>query len=233
MLSSDYLGSTTLHQVSCLKEILLCPDCNITRSTSQHTQTHSTRLVALTGEGKRKTSAPSVPLPIQPTTLIKIEDCRSAMSASGTTNNSNTTHHHHHQSTIYDPMKNNSIQTATITTAVQTNDMSPDIATTAHHLYYHSDGNLIQIAPQSSQTGMLETHNMTVSTSPISHRCLSNVNEHSDSEAVENNSMALPDGKSENNCITFFVSRYVEITSKYFLKNTDMTKNVIIIKKLT
>lgn len=101
-------------------------------------------------------------------------------------------------------MKTNSIQTATITTAVQTNEMSPDIATTAHHLYYHSDGNLIQIAPQNSQTGMLEPHNMTVQTSPISNRCLSNVNEHIDSEAIESHSLALPDGKFE--IIHFFLS---------------------------
>lgn len=94
-------------------------------------------------------------------------------------------------------MKTNSIQTATITTAVQTNEMSPDIATTAHHLYYHSDGNLIQIAPQSAQTGMLEPHNMTQPSSPISHRCLSNTNEHIDSEAVESHSLAMPDGKFE------------------------------------
>lgn len=116
-------------------------------------------------------------------------------------------------------MKTNSIQTATITTAVQTNEMSPDIATTAHHLYYHSDGNLIQIAPQSTQTGMLESHNMTVPASPVSHRCLSNANEHIDSETIESHSQALPDGKFKNYNF-FVVTDYVYSGYLQYVQNT-------------
>lgn len=120
LLGSDYLtatASTTLHQ---------------------HTQTHSTRLVALT-ETKRKPNNTSgnIPLPIPSHTLIKIEDCSGSTSCGGNTAT------HHQQSTIFEQEKS-TIQTSTIATSVQTNDVPA-------HLYYQHP-NLIQIAPHNPQT---------------------------------------------------------------------------------
>ena len=88
---------------------------------------------------------------MQPTTLIKIED------SGGTTTTSAAAHHHHHhhhQSSLFDPCKTSSIQTSTITAAVQTNEMSPNIPSHHHHhqMYFESDGNLIQISPHIPHT---------------------------------------------------------------------------------
>lgn len=122
---------------------------------------------------------------MQPTTLIKIEDCSTA-----TGNGCGSTSTTHHQSTIYEPCKTNSIHTSTITTAVQTNDMSPDI-TSHHQLYYHSDGNLIQIAPHSHSTGVLE-QTLVASRSPITvARCITPPDEN---DNLDNSSLAGPEG---------------------------------------
>lgn len=122
---------------------------------------------------------------MQPTTLIKIEDCSTA-TGSGCGSTSTT----HHQSTIYEPCKSNSIHTSTITTAVQTSDLSPDI-TSHHQLYYHSDGNLIQIAPHSHSSGVLEQA-IVSSRSPITvSRCLTPPDEN---ENVDNSSVTGPEG---------------------------------------
>lgn len=106
---------------------------------SQHTQTHSTRLVALASDNnnKRKSSHNStIPLPIQPTpTLIKIEDSM-----------------HTGVPTLapFEP-KSAGLQTATIT-ATQTNDVAPDIATQLSNYYqtHGLHGNLIQLTPHTS-----------------------------------------------------------------------------------
>lgn len=98
----------------------------------------------MTSENKRKTNptqtGQSIPLPIQSApTLIKIEDC----SNSSANNNAGTitTMNHH---SAYDPK---AIQAATITTAVQTNDVSPDIAAQLSYYQTHGlHGNLIQIS---------------------------------------------------------------------------------------
>ncbi|XP_055715302.1 protein winged eye isoform X3 [Phlebotomus papatasi] len=120
LIGSDYLAaSTTLHQ---------------------HTQTHSTRLVALTSDpGKRKTGAnhppPGIPLPIPSHTLIKIEDCAgTSTSCSGSTSGP-------HQSTIFD----NSSDKAAIQTTAAVTEMTPSLP----QLYYQPSNNLIQIAPTS------------------------------------------------------------------------------------
>lgn len=130
MLSSDYLAtasSTTLHQ-------------------QQHTQTHhSTRYVALTSDGNKRTSSnkstasnmsmscqPTIPMPIPSHTFIKIEDCSG--SAASSCNNSTQIFHEQEKT----------IQTATIAT-------SPDIAP---QLLFQQ-GNLIQITPSAKTTSTL------------------------------------------------------------------------------
>ncbi|XP_055326828.1 protein winged eye isoform X6 [Sitodiplosis mosellana] len=132
--ASDYLSAgTTLHQ---------------------HTQTHSTRLVALASDSsnKRKTSHnPTIPLPIQPApTLIKIEDTVPTLAP-------------------FEP-KSSGLQTATIT-ATQTNDVVPDIASQLGNYYqtHGLHGNLIQLAPHTSvgatQTLSNNGNNQTISAS--------------------------------------------------------------------
>lgn len=96
---------------------------------------NSTRLVALSSDngGKRKISNP---LPIQPApTLIKIED-------------SATTTSHCNTLASFEP-KSTAIQTATITTAVQPNEIPHEIATQLNNYYqtHGLHGNLIQITP--------------------------------------------------------------------------------------
>ncbi|XP_021705232.1 flocculation protein FLO11-like isoform X2 [Aedes aegypti] len=130
MLSSDYLAtasSTTLHQ-------------------QQHTQTHhSTRYVALTSDGNKRTSSnkstasnmsmpcqPTIPMPIPSHTFIKIEDCSG--SAASSCNNSTQIFHEQEKT----------IQTSTIGT-------SPDIAP---QLLFQQ-GNLIQITPSTKTTATL------------------------------------------------------------------------------
>lgn len=159
--ASDYLSSnTTLHQVGIPcnsphvdSKLCLAPLINqgMAFPNSQHTQTvNSTRLVALAsdnGNGKRKmsTNMPT-PIPIQPApTLIKIED-------------SATTTSHCNPMASFEP-KSTAIQTATITTALQPNDISQDIATQLSGYYqtHGLHGNLIQIAP----------HTTTLNTAPV------------------------------------------------------------------
>ncbi|KAG4072064.1 hypothetical protein HA402_015563 [Bradysia odoriphaga] len=137
LLGSDYLGGATLHQ---------------------HTQTHSTRLVALTSDNKRKSAMPNQ-LPM-PATLIKIEDCSSA------TNGNTTTSAHHQQSHMFDPCKSTSIQT--IATSVQTG-MTPELE--AHHqMYYQSEGSLIQMASHNNPCGSMIEDIEARSLSPLSYR---------------------------------------------------------------
>lgn len=104
----------------------------------KHTQTHSTRLVALTGanngigvdlkrsshhnlsqQQQQQQHKPStstiipnnIPLPMQPTTLIKIEDCSSSSSSTNQHHPSVSSslhqqqHHHHHQQNIMHPQQ--------------------------------------------------------------------------------------------------------------------------------
>lgn len=89
---------------------------------------------------------PTIPLPIQPTqTLIKIEDCNSSVT-NATSNGSGplTSINHHHSA--FEP-KSTTMQTASITTAVQTNDISSDLAAQLSYYQAHGlHGNLIQIA---------------------------------------------------------------------------------------
>lgn len=90
-------------------------------------------------------------MPMQSTpTLIKIEDCNSSVSSGngngsnhcGTITSINANHH-----PAFEP-KSTAMQTATITTAVQTNDMTPDLAAQLSYYQTHGlHGNLIQIAP--------------------------------------------------------------------------------------
>lgn len=110
----------------------------IQQSHLQHTQTHSTRLVALTSDTKRtKCTQQTNALPMPTHTLIKIED--------GVSNG----HHHHQQATsIYEHEK--SIQTASIATAVQTTSDLSNHQSLSAQLYYQHPG-LIQIAPQPPQ----------------------------------------------------------------------------------
>lgn len=107
-----------------------------------------------------------------PATLIKIEDCSSA------TNGNTTTSAHHQQSHIFDPCKSTSIQT--IATAVQTNNMTPELET-HHQMYYQSEGNLIQLAPHNNPcTNMMDAIE-TRSLTPLSdRRGMSPTNEHLD-----------------------------------------------------
>lgn len=105
----------------------------------QHTQTHSTRLVALASDNnnKRKSSHNStIPLPIQPTpTLIKIED---------------SIHTGVPTLAPFEP-KSGGLHTATIT-ATHANDVAPDIATQLSNYYqtHGLHGNLIQLTPHTS-----------------------------------------------------------------------------------
>ncbi|XP_031635992.1 protein winged eye isoform X3 [Contarinia nasturtii] len=125
--ASDYLSAgTTLHQ---------------------HTQTHSTRLVAVASNdntNKRKSSHnPTIPMPIQPApTLIKIEDSM------------------HSGVPTLAPFEQKSapIQTATIT-ATQTNDVTPEIATQLGNYYqaHGLHGNLIQLTPHNTSVGATQT----------------------------------------------------------------------------
>lgn len=106
----------------------------------QHTQTHSTRLVALTSDTKRTKctqQTTTVPLPIPTHTLIKIED--------GINNNNASTHPHQHASTgsIFEPDK--SLQNTMATTVQAPNDLAT--SNVAAQLFYQHPG-LIQIAPQ-------------------------------------------------------------------------------------
>lgn len=106
----------------------------------QHTQTHSTRLVALTSDTKRTKctqQTSSVPMPLPTHTLIKIED-----------GVSNGNHHHQQATSIYEHEK--SIQTASIATAVQTTSDLSNHQSLSAQLYYQHPG-LIQIAPQPPQ----------------------------------------------------------------------------------
>lgn len=106
---------------------------------NQHTQTHSTRLVALASDNnnKRKSSHnPTIPLPIQPApTLIKIED---------------SVHSGVPTLAPFEP-KSTAIQTATIA-GTQTNEVNPDISTQLGNYYqtHGLHGNLIQLAPHTS-----------------------------------------------------------------------------------
>lgn len=146
--TSDYLsGGSTLHQVFYGFSIKAIQSSDKNKPTiilffvsiSQHTQTHSTRLVALASDNNNKRKSghnPTIPLPIQPTpTLIKIEDSM-----------------HTGLPTLapYEP-KSTGIQTATIT-ATQTNDVTPDIATQLSNFYqtHGLHGNLIQLTPHTS-----------------------------------------------------------------------------------
>lgn len=116
----------------------------IGKNSLQHTQTHSTRLVALTAETKRKQQN-SIQLPMPSHTLIKIEDC----------GNQNMNQHHHHQQHHHHHQQHQSAifehEKTTIAHAVQTHDLSPP------SLYYQHSGPLIQIAPQ--HHSILETSN--------------------------------------------------------------------------
>lgn len=89
-------------------------------------------------------------MPIQPTpTIIKIEDSVQ----SGSNGNCNALAPY-----SIEP-KSTAIQTATITTAVQTNEMTPDIAAQLSNYYqaHGLHGNLIQIAPHTTTIGGTQT----------------------------------------------------------------------------
>ncbi|GAB0099240.1 Protein winged eye [Sergentomyia squamirostris] len=119
LIGSDYLAaSTTLHQ---------------------HTQTHSTRLVALTSDpAKRKTGHPSsgIPMPIPSHTLIKIEDC------AGNTANCSDTSSALPPPTIFDT-------TSDKNTAIHSTPGLTEMPPGVPQLYYQPSNNLIQIAPTS------------------------------------------------------------------------------------
>lgn len=97
--------------------------------------------MALSSDNKRKPAQnPTIPLPIQSNpTLIKIED---SISNGAACNNISS----------YHEPKSTAIQTATITTAVQTNDVGTDIAAQFNNYYqtHGLHGNLYQIAPHTS-----------------------------------------------------------------------------------
>lgn len=134
--------------------------------------------MALTADNKRKTNSncPTIPLPIQAgPTLIKIEDCTSSASTGNCGSITSINHHHnqqhqqqqhqhnnhHHHHQTYEP-KSTAIQTATITTAVQTNEMSPELAAQLSYYQTHGlHGNLIQIAPNTSSMTSLNTNTST------------------------------------------------------------------------
>lgn len=111
----------------------------------QHTQTQSTRLVALAPDNnnKRKINInPPITLTEQPApALIKLEDSLHAGTASN-------------YSSFVPPFepKSTSIQTATITTSAQTNHMTPYITGQLNNYYqtHGFHGNLIQIAPHTT-----------------------------------------------------------------------------------
>ncbi|KAJ6629261.1 Protein winged eye [Pseudolycoriella hygida] len=162
LLGTDYLSGATLHQ---------------------HTQTHSTRLVALTSDNKRK-SCQSSQLPL-PATLIKIEDCSSA-----TTGNTSTSSHHQ-QSHLFDPCKSTTMQT--IATAVQTSNMTPELEM-HHQMYYQSEGNLIQIAPHNEPCRNMMDAIEARSLSPLSdRRDMSPTNEN-----LDNSTLSLPEVQDAN-----------------------------------
>ncbi|XP_055676590.1 protein winged eye isoform X2 [Lutzomyia longipalpis] len=147
LIGSDYLAaSTTLHQ---------------------HTQTHSTRLVALTSDpGKRKTAPshppPGIPLPIPSHTLIKIEDC------AGSSTSCSATPSLPHQSSLFDTCsdKGGSLQTTTTVT-----EMTPSLP----QLYYQPSNNLIQIAPTSAPNDDCRTSIPHMITPPPTAVCLTPV----------------------------------------------------------
>lgn len=105
-------------------------------------------------------NGPTIPLPIHPTpTLIKIEDCNGAVTAANnaSANCASLASINNHAS--FEP-KSTAIQTATITTAVQTNDMAPDIAAQLGYYQTHGlHGNLIQIAPHPATVAPLSNGN--------------------------------------------------------------------------
>lgn len=132
-------------------------------NSAQHTQTHSTRLVALASDNKRKSIAtPTIPLPIQPTpTLIKIEDSISTNANVGINNPLSTIGHH---PSAFEAKSTSLQAAASITTAVQTNDISSDIAALNNSIYYQTHGlhsNLIQIASHPTTVSSLNSHSTT------------------------------------------------------------------------
>lgn len=84
-------------------------------------------------------------MPIQPThSLIKIEDCNNSMTNARNNGTGTLASINHHSA--FEP-KSTTMQTASITTAVQTNDISPDLAAQLSYYQTHGlHGNLIQIA---------------------------------------------------------------------------------------
>lgn len=198
----------------------------------KHTQTHSTRLVALTGGGgglgvdlkrnSHKSTIPNnIPLPMQPTTLIKIEDCSSSSTNhhqqqqhqlnAGTVNGSGQLHQHQNiihqqlhrqqQQSIFEPCHSNGLHSSastssSISSAVQTNDMVPTDLSAAggsHHLFYQADGNLIQIAPHN---GMLDLSISRPTISPMTmSRCLATPEAQINDTLSANVEVPQPDGK--------------------------------------
>uniref|UniRef100_A0A1B0CBB3 Putative bah domain protein n=1 Tax=Lutzomyia longipalpis TaxID=7200 RepID=A0A1B0CBB3_LUTLO len=169
LIGSDYLAaSTTLHQVNHAKLPQVVSQC-VTNMSSvfQHTQTHSTRLVALTSDpGKRKTAPshppPGIPLPIPSHTLIKIEDC------AGSSTSCSATPSLPHQSSLFDTCsdKGGSLQTTTTVT-----EMTPSLP----QLYYQPSNNLIQIAPTSAPNDDCRTSIPHMITPPPTAVCLTPV----------------------------------------------------------
>lgn len=146
-------------------------------------------------------------MPMQPTTLIKIEDCGGGNGAEpphlNTISTAHNSHHQHqhHQPSLYEPCKSTAIQAASITTAVQTNDISPDIST--HQLYYQSEGNLIQITPHSTEImeSLIESRNNNIVTPPPIRDCRSltlpiSGAEQPLPEQLDSTSNIVPEGKN-------------------------------------
>lgn len=145
----------------------------------KHTQTHSTRFVALTADAKRKPiSSSTIPLSVPHHAVIKIEDCGNG--------GSGTTHHHHQQhqhqqsqptsattaAALFEEDKThnsinsiNASSTSTIAAAAQTSDISSNIP--AQIFYHQPSGGLIQIAHQNSQSNSVtECRSVANETSP-------------------------------------------------------------------
>ncbi|XP_059621310.1 protein winged eye isoform X2 [Phlebotomus argentipes] len=148
LIGSDYLAaSTTLHQ---------------------HTQTHSTRLVALTSDPvKRKAGVnhppQGIPLPIPSHTLIKIEDC------AGTSTSCSSASTAPFDPAVFDASSNKS-------TALHTSSVGTELTPSLSQLYYPSN-NLVQIASASASTDDCRTNIPQMITPPPSAVCLTPIEE--------------------------------------------------------
>lgn len=146
-----------------LAPLLLGSSDYLAASTTMHQQTQSTRLVALSSEGKRSKESPTVPMPMQSTpTLIKIEDCSPASATA-------------RGSLSFGDLCANPkpLSTSTLSSSVQTNEITPNSLTHLNYYQTHGlHGSLVQIAPQTAMDqnrSGATTGSLSRSMAPASH----------------------------------------------------------------